>query len=1014
MAQISLHWLTNLFKRFLDTDPPVPHPTEISPLTSEGYEALLVQITEGVALGWQQAQLWERLGIRRHDPWFVAWLQRYGKTLLRQPPEQISRQFAQRLVHLGVIGCGELGEAAASLGQRLLDLSNRKRLRQVPDAPVVATVTAENPLELFHYGMELYQQGELDGALTIWSEALEQESSLLEARNACGVALYYLGRSEAAIAAFDQLLKADPAFVTALFNRGTVQLERQETELAIADFDATLALKPDFYYAYIARGNAYQQQQDWQPALADFNQAIQLDPNGYRAYNGRGQIYSALKRYDAALTDFSEALAQEPNCAQAYHNRGNVYYHLHQWEAALEDLSQAILIEPNFYQAYYSRGNLQLERGNAAQAVADYREALNLKPNYTAAYNGRGLALSSLGRYTEAIADFDHVLAQDPYCWQAWANRGWAMYKAPEPLGPQVAIGNWQTALRELQGQNQLPPLALSTLYRYLGLACVQQAPQHSNPSERLKAAIAHYQSALDALQDIAGLEQDYLHLLEQLIVLYVRLGNPFGSQNYLKIALLILKQLLAGASTGAQKLQLMNQFQGLYQLKVDQLAQSNNPLHHTQALELAEERNSLRLQAHLDPNWNGQPSPTLTYGQMKNLLDAQTAIVYWQLSPVSITVFVVLHDRPLIVITSNYEQRLALQQTWNQWQNTTDTADANQRSSDYRATPTQRKWRDKLPELLPQLVNQLGLEPILARLPETVTQLILVPHKLLVALPIAAIFNAPYCDRPLGITQIPALQWAANLDLTPELPVHASPSQPPLLAIESPSGLRPHAELEVAAIASFFAHQPLDRATVTPTQVLTQLQRPFNIFHFAGEGTLNLIEPLRSELYLVQDTVLRASDLGKPTYSSPPLVCLSSTEVTGQAIAEQTEPFLGLPAVFLSKGSAYVLVTLWPVPEISTPLLIGQFYAQIAQSVPPAQALTAAQRWLQTLTYPDLQGVYMEWRDRLRNAPPRCQRELEIAHNLAQERRARQGEETRPYEHPYYWAGFTMVGKVD
>ncbi|MGB0562839.1 MAG: tetratricopeptide repeat protein [Spirulinaceae cyanobacterium] len=1009
MAQNSLHWLTDLFKSFLNTDPPVPHPTEISPLTSEGYEALLVQITEGVALGWQQAQLWERLGIRRHDPWFVAWLQRYGKTLLRQPPEQISRQFAQRLIHLGVIGCGELGEVAANLGQRLLDLNNRHRLNQVPSEPVVETISSENPWELFHYGMELYQQGELDGALTMWSDALAQEPSLLEARNAYGVALYYLGRSEAAIAAFDELLKEDPAFVTALFNRGTVQLERQETAAAIADFSATLDLKPDFYYGHVGRGNAYQQQQDWQQALEDFNQAIRIDPNGYRAYNGRGQIYSALKRYDAALTDFSEALALEPNCAQAYHNRGNVYYHLHQWEAALEDLSQAILIEPNFYQAYYSRGNLQLERGNATQAVADYREALNLKPNYTVAYNGRGLALSSLGRYTEAIADFDHVLGQDPRCWQAWANRGWAMYKAPEPLGPQTAIGNWQAALRELQSQNALSPLATSTLYRYLGLACVQQAPQSPDPSARLKAAIAHYQSALDALQDVTGLEHDYLHLLEQLIVLYTRLGNPLGSQNYLKIALLILNQLLLAATTGAQKLQLLNQFQGLYQLKVDQLAQSPKPLHHAQALELAEERNSLRLQAHLDPDWNGQPSPTLTYAQMQGLVDAQTAIVYWHLSPVSITVFVVLSDRPLIVITSNYEQRLALQQTWSQWQANSDSADISSRSSE-----AQRQWREQLSGILANLVNQLGLEPILSRLPETVTRLILVPHKLLVALPIAAVFNAPYCQRPLGITQIPALQWAANLELTPEVPVTAAPSQPPLLAIDSPSGLRPHAELEVQAIASFFEAQHLDRATVTPAQILLQLQRSFNIFHFAGEGTLNLIEPLRSELHLVQDTLLRANDLRKPAYSSPPLVCLSGTQVTGQAIAEQTEPFLGLPAVFLSKGSAYVLVTLWPVPEISTPLLIGQFYAQLAQSVPPAQALTTAQHWLQGLTYPALQAIYADWRDRLRTAPPRCQRELEIAHNLAQERRARQGEETCPYEHPYYWAGFTMVGKVD
>ncbi|NEO85616.1 MAG: tetratricopeptide repeat protein [Spirulina sp. SIO3F2] len=1014
MYQISLHWFTDLIKSWFNPDSPIPHPTEISPLTSDDYEALLVQITEGVAHGWQQAQLWERLDIRRHDPWFAAWLQRYGKTLLRQQPDQINREFAQRLIHLGVIGCGDLGETARGIGQRLLEASNRDRLQQVPSPPPVETFSSENPLELFDYGMELYRKGELEGALTLWQTALERQPTLYEARNACGVVLYSLGRGTEAIQAFDAILDQDAESITAWFNRGTVRLGQSDLAAAITDFNTALDLKPDLYHAYIARGNAYQRQQQWQLALADFEQAIALNANGYPAYNARGQVYSALERYDDALTSFSAALAIEPNCAEAYHNRGNVYYHLHQWETALEEFSQAILITPNFYQAYYSRGNLHLEQGKPNQAVADYREALNLRPDYLPAYNGRGLALSSLGQYTEAIADFNHVLNQNPQCWQAWANRGWAMYKAPEPLGPQVAIGNWQTALRELQSQAPPPPLAISTLYRYLGLACIQQAPQSADLQTVLKAAAQHYQAALDAIQDCPGLETHYLELLEQLIVIYARLGSSLHGKSHLNIALMILNQLLLNATTSAQKLQLMNRFQGLYQLKVDQLAQSTNPRHHAQALELAEERNSIRLQAYLDPKWDGQTGPTLTYPQIQRLLDTQTAIVYWHLSPASITVFLVVRHQPLLVITSNYEQRQALQHTWQQWQQHYEIVDSTTSDPTTAIADTPQAWRSHLTDVFPKLLNQLGIDPLLSRLPEAINRLILVPHKLLVALPIAALFGPPYCDRPLVVTQIPALQWAASLELTPELPTSPAESQPPLLTLDSPAGRLPHTELEVSAIAQFFQHLHLEHQATPPSRVLTQLQRPFNIFHCAGEGHLHLNEPLRSALQLVQDTTLNVSDLLKPTYSSPPLVCLSGTHVVGIGGSEQGESFLGLPAVFLSKGSSYVLVALWPVPEFSTPLLMWQFYAQLAQSIPPAQALGQVQDWLQTLTYAQIQELYADWQSKLTHISLRSQGDLEIAQRLVQERAERQGADRCPYEHPYYWAGFTMVGKVD
>lgn len=1015
MYQKPLQWLIDLLRSLFSSEAPIPHPTEIAPLTPQGYEALLVQVAEGVGQGWDQAQLWERLGIRRHDPWFVSWLQRYGRSLLRQRPEQIDRDFAQRLIRLGVLGCGELGTAAQSLGRRLWDLSHTQGEVQSTEQPALpaTTVTSDSAQELFDYGMAFYHKQEWEGALSLWQEALQLEPDFWGASNACGVVLYLQDRASEALPYFDAVIAQQPQSAIAYFNRGLTALKLAKLSSAQTDLTTALTLDAAFYHAYVVRGTVYHQLGLCEAALQDFNAAIALQADWHWAYNGRGLVYSAQQQYDAALQDFNAVLSREPNCVEAYHNRGIVLCQLHQWLPALENFSQAIVMEPNFAAAYHSRGNLHLELGQPERAWADYREAIQLQPNYCHAYNGRGVALTALGRYSDAIADFDWIVQQQTTHWQAWANRGWAMYHASAPLGPAAALENWQAGLEVLQEAADEPlPLAVQTLYDYLGQAWQQQAENPQAPLNALELAVHYYHKALDACQDEKGLERIYLETLQRLILVYLRLGNVANGKNYLNIALLILKQMVLNGPTVAQKQQLLEQFQGLSQLQVDQLAQSLNPYHQAQAIEMAEDRNYLYLRSLLDPHWDGQLRPSgVTYGQMQKLLNPQTAIVYWHLSPASLTTFILVDHQPPIIMSTDFGRRQALQAFWEEWQQL-----YQQHLETENAPSFQDQWRSRLPDLLTQLAQLLALDTLCAQLPESVERLIFVPHQWLVALPLAAVFHHDGTKRRptarrFAIAQLPALHAGMVLNFSPQMPT-AFTTDTPLLGTAS---AQTHTALELVAIGQHFAHHYPPYATLTPTQLLGQLQRPFNIFHCATEVTLDLDRPLQSGILCEQEFRLTSEALRQPTYNTPPLVCFSSSELRWQQHHHEERDWgLGLPLVLLDKGSSYILISLWRVSELSTVLLMWYFYGQIALAIPPAQALSLAQQWLAQLTYGEVLAVYEQWQQEFAEIPAAGQHHLQVAIAVTQDKIAAQGRDRCPYEHPYYWAGFTMVGKVD
>lgn len=150
---------------------------------------------------------------------------------------------------------------------------------------------------------------------------------------------------------------------------------------------------------------------------------------------------------------------------------------------------------------------------------------------------------------------------------------------------------------------------------------------------------------------------------------------------------------------------------------------------------------------------------------------------------------------------------------------------------------------------------------------------------------------------------------------------------------------------------------------------------------HFASHAVLDPRDPLAAWLQLSpaggDDGRLRAIDLmrGPPLRSH--LVTLSACDTAGGASLGD-EGLLGLARAFQYAGVPTVVGTRWRVPDRPTQTLMQAFYSELAQDADADLALQAAQRQL------------------IEQRPGWWQRWWQRAPDLS---------------HPWYWAGFVIVG---
>ena len=278
--------------------------------------------------------------------------------------------------------------------------------------------------------------------------------------------------------------------------------------------------------------------------------------------------------------------------------------------------------------------------------------------------------------------------------------------------------------------------------------------------------------------------------------------------------------------------------------------------------------------------------------------------------------------------------------------------------------------WRAPLRRLRGELVTPIEATGLLER----VTRIVIVPHVELHYLPFAALVgdDGHSLIERYELTVTPsAYVWVALAERS-----RAAPTGGVLAVAPRPDAL-PASRREVMSIArSAGAGTRLLTGSAATEEAFRREASTHRVLHLATYGVLNKHNPLFSYVELApggeHDGRLEVHEVFGLRLTAD-LVVLSACQ-TGLGSGTLTDvpagdDWVGLTRAFLHAGATRVVATLWPVDDWATAAFMEQFYEAMAAGASPARALTQAQR-------------------AMRGAPATA--------------------------HPFFWAGFVIIGGAD
>jgi CHAT domain-containing protein len=224
--------------------------------------------------------------------------------------------------------------------------------------------------------------------------------------------------------------------------------------------------------------------------------------------------------------------------------------------------------------------------------------------------------------------------------------------------------------------------------------------------------------------------------------------------------------------------------------------------------------------------------------------------------------------------------------------------------------------------------------------------QLLIVPHDALHYMPFQALV-----DGDNYLIERHSLAFAPSAGVAVQLSRRSADQSLPLVAFGNPGTdarlALPGAEREVQQISALFSDAKIFiQAAATKAQFRASIPTA-GILHVAAHAETDQVDPLQSRILFAPDGDDAGFMLAREIYGLDmrhvSLITLSACE-TGLGRVARGDEILGFTRSFLSAGASGLLVSLWPVEDESTGLLMITMYSNLAQGRPAAASMQRAQ----------------------------------------------------------------------
>lgn len=261
--------------------------------------------------------------------------------------------------------------------------------------------------------LTLHQNGKIADAAIVYRAILTKVPDHFDALHLLGVTEFQQGNTEGAVNFFDQAIENNKTHPTVYFNRGIALHQLGRLEDALASYDAALKLKPDYLDARCKRALVLSTLNLNEQALAEYAAILAIAPQHTDTLCNYGNILQILGRYEESLKSYDRLLAIKPLDASIFFNKANALRTLERHDEAISNYQKALEVQPDFVDAMFNCTRSWIALEKLDDALAAFDKIISLVPTHLNALLDRGTLLQKMGRMDEALLAYEHVLSID-------------------------------------------------------------------------------------------------------------------------------------------------------------------------------------------------------------------------------------------------------------------------------------------------------------------------------------------------------------------------------------------------------------------------------------------------------------------------------------------------------------------------------------------------------------------------------------------------------------------------
>ena len=210
-------------------------------------------------------------------------------------------------------------------------------------ADTVAKVPG-NPYAQADLGVALAQQGDQEGALARYTEALRLKPdlrNLYKAYDDMGISLGKLGRLPEAQAKFEAAIRLEPNFTSAHNDLGLALWQQGHPVEAEAEFREALRQQPDYVTAWLNLALALSRAGRLPEAAAAYQEAARLQPGDADTHLHLADVLAESGRLAEAEPEYRRALQLDPGSVKAHDHLGRVFQETGRPQESAAELGEA-------------------------------------------------------------------------------------------------------------------------------------------------------------------------------------------------------------------------------------------------------------------------------------------------------------------------------------------------------------------------------------------------------------------------------------------------------------------------------------------------------------------------------------------------------------------------------------------------------------------------------------------------------------------------------------------------